>query len=252
MERRESFRKICNIRESPAESGGGVARLPPESVRGMQREAATAAIAAEVEGQKITWQTPHALQQVLTDDVDFNVMRTFSEFYEALLGFVNFKLYHSINVKYPPILDPRMEALAAELYALCRYISTGSGGFSGNPDGKSEVKKADKGTEESELRLAQLPANEPGYKRVIAFCNSSFWGVVSWEGDGSPFRESYDGITHQGNQETAIKIEVPPPHLSPFVDNEAEGYIPEYAETIKRLQAAVKKQELPMPAFNAG
>ena len=32
---------------------------------------------------------------------------------QALLGFVNFKLYHSINVKYPPILDPRLEALAA-------------------------------------------------------------------------------------------------------------------------------------------
>ena len=35
--------------------------------------------------------------------------------WQALLGFVNFKLYHSINVKYPPILDPRLEALAAGL-----------------------------------------------------------------------------------------------------------------------------------------
>jgi Pescadillo N-terminus len=33
--------------------------------------------------------------------------------WQALLGFVNFKLYHSINVKYPPILDPRLEALSA-------------------------------------------------------------------------------------------------------------------------------------------
>lgn len=32
---------------------------------------------------------------------------------QTLLAFVNFKLYHSINVKYPPILDPRLEALAA-------------------------------------------------------------------------------------------------------------------------------------------
>lgn len=39
---------------------------------------------AEVEGQKITWLTPHALQQVLTDDVDFNVMLTFLEFYEVM------------------------------------------------------------------------------------------------------------------------------------------------------------------------
>jgi len=32
---------------------------------------------------------------------------------QPLLSFVNFRLYHSINLKYPPILDPRLEALAA-------------------------------------------------------------------------------------------------------------------------------------------
>lgn len=40
---------------------------------------------AEVEGQKVTWLTPHALQQVLPEDVDYNVMLTFLEFYEVYI-----------------------------------------------------------------------------------------------------------------------------------------------------------------------
>ncbi|KAJ6834593.1 pescadillo-like protein [Iris pallida] len=282
---------------------------------------------AEIEGQKITWLTPHAMQQVLTDDVDFNVMLTFLEFYEALLGFVNFKLYHSINVKYPPILDPRLEALAAELYALCRYIAAGSGAPSGNSQaitsGTDEThgEKNDALSDE-ELRLAQLqhqlPTNEPGtlmhliedatavveedeetklckrlFKNMkfflsrevpresLLFIIPAFGGAVSWEGDGSPFQESDESITHQiVDRPTQGHIflsreyvqpqwvydcvnariilptagylvgRVPPPHLSPFVDNEAEGYVPEYADTIKRLQAAARNQVLPMPGLD--
>lgn len=42
---------------------------------------------------------------------------------------------------------------------------------------------------------------------------------------------------------------VPPPHLSPFVDNEAEGHVPEYAEAIERLKAAARKEVLPLPGM---
>lgn len=42
---------------------------------------------------------------------------------------------------------------------------------------------------------------------------------------------------------------VPPPHLSPFVDNEAEGHVPEYAEAIARLKAAERKEVLPLPGM---
>ncbi|GKC48439.1 hypothetical protein Tco_1066161, partial [Tanacetum coccineum] len=59
----------------------------------------------------------------------------------TLLGFVNFKLYESINLKYPPIFDPQLKAFAA--------------------DQPSETND-----EESEHRLAQLqdklPSKEPG------------------------------------------------------------------------------------------
>ncbi|KAK3146382.1 hypothetical protein QOZ80_3BG0265400 [Eleusine coracana subsp. coracana] len=292
---------------------------------------------AEVQGQKVTWLTPHALQQVLTDDVDFNVMLTFLEFYETLLGFVNFKLYHSINVNYPPILDPRLEALAAELYALCRYMSAGSGRvIAEKPDDKASSEEEEKeeatpeadennrkssNLDESELRLAQLqhqlPANEPGalmhlveestaddadddetkqckslFKNLkfylsrevpresLLFIIPAFGGTVSWEGEGAPFSEVDEDITHQivdrptqshvflsreyvqpqwifdcVNARIILPTEgyvvgrVPPPHLSPFVDNDAEGYIPEYAETIRRLQAAARNEVLPLPGI---
>ena len=35
-------------------------------------------------------------------DVDYKIMQTFVEFYATLLGFVNFKLYSSLNLHYPP------------------------------------------------------------------------------------------------------------------------------------------------------
>ncbi|XVE98628.1 hypothetical protein REPUB_Repub03eG0122900 [Reevesia pubescens] len=41
----------------------------------------------------------------------------------------------------------------------------------------------------------------------------------------------------------------PPPHLSPFVDDEAEGYVPDYAKTIKQLQAVVKSDVKPLPGM---
>ncbi|KAK4785376.1 hypothetical protein SAY86_002065 [Trapa natans] len=282
---------------------------------------------AEVDGQKITWLTPHALQQVLPDDIDFSVMLTFLEFYETLLSFVNFRLYRSINVKYPPILDPRLEALAADLYALSRYLNRNSSapmvesddvGLSGSV--QPEVKQNGQESEESELRLAQLqhqlPYNEPGAlmhlveeaanadeededakecknlfadmkfflsrevpRESLLFIIPAFGGIVSWEGDGAPFNESDQSITHQivdrpkqdhiflsreylqpqwifdcVNARLILPTEgylvgsrVPPPHLCPFLDDEAEGYVPEYADTIKRLQAAARNELLPMP-----
>ncbi|XP_062016516.1 pescadillo homolog [Rosa rugosa] len=269
---------------------------------------------AEVKGQLITWLTPHPLQQVLTDDVDFNIMLNFLEFYEALLAFVNCHLYRSINVKYPPILDPRLEAFAAELYALSRYFDASSRSSVLDPQ-VSSLPGSGK-VDESELRLAQLqhqlPSNEPGalmglvenvpgedeedndtmmckelFKDMKFFLNRevnresllfvipAFGGIVSWKGDGAPFEEDDNSITHQivdrplqhelyeGRKYVqpqwvydcvnAKKI-LPtrdylagrelPPHLSPFVDPKEEGYVPDYALKIEQWKAA---EILPLP-----
>ncbi|XP_014513366.1 pescadillo homolog [Vigna radiata var. radiata] len=283
---------------------------------------------AEVEGQMITWLTPHSLQQVVSDDVDIVTMLNFLQLYEPLLSFVNFRLYHSINLKYPPILDPRLEALAADLYALSRYVSTNTGLSVVNSETsqveseqlETKQREAESGNETSELRLAQLqhqlPSNEPGalmhlveevtgeddedldtkecknlFKNVkfflsrevpresLLFVIPAFGGIVSWEGEGAPFGESDQSITHQivdreaqGHRflsrdyvqpqwvfdcvnariilptDNYLVGRIPPPHLSPFINYDEEGaYIPDYAKTIKQLQAAARKEVVPLP-----
>ncbi|KAL3689931.1 hypothetical protein R1sor_016240 [Riccia sorocarpa] len=224
----------------------------------------------DINGQKITWLTPHALSQVLPSDVDFRVMLTFVEFYETLVGFVNFKLYHSLGISYPPIIDQRLERATAGVEELMEVV---------NSDGTSDELE-----DEETLRCKTLFKDLKFFlarevpRDSLLFTIRSFGGKVSWDGDGAPYEENDETITHQivdrptqGHKflsrdyvqpqwvydscnarillpaEEYVLGRVPPPHLSPFVDNEAEGYIPEYGETIKRLQAASANHVLPLP-----
>ena len=52
-------------------------------------------------GVPITWVQPYKFSQRLPFDVDYKVMGTFLEFYQALLKFVNFKLYSDVRMPYP-------------------------------------------------------------------------------------------------------------------------------------------------------
>lgn len=61
--------------------------------------------------------------QVLPNDVDFRVMLTFLEFYQTLLKFVNFKLYHIIGLPYPPSADPKLQAAAADLASIMQDLA---------------------------------------------------------------------------------------------------------------------------------
>eukprot|EP00897_Mesotaenium_endlicherianum_P009095 jgi/Mesen1/8213/ME000442S07493 len=327
---------------------------------------------AEVVGQKITWLVPHQLSQVIPSDVDFRVMLTFLEFYETLMGFVNFKLYHELGLAYPPLLDSKLEEAAAELYAMMRDLAQasqdrkdkaqqqqqqalapgattdsaaapGGGQPAASTDADTEMQQAEAQTQakqqeltlkESQARLASLqsrlsameeeqPQQQSGgagdadmgdadaaaatagageelregaeegeedddeetrqcrrlFKGLVFFLARevpresmlllirAFGGTASWEGDGAPFPETHESITHQVVDRPAQKHMfldreyvqpqwvydcantrvllpsaaygpglIPPPHLSPFVDNEVEGYVPEYADTIKRLK----------------
>ena len=60
----------------------------------------------------------HVCVQVLPTDVDYRVMLTFLEFYQTLLQFVNFKLYNTLGVCYPPVVDSRLDEAAAGLASI--------------------------------------------------------------------------------------------------------------------------------------
>lgn len=73
---------------------------------------------ANVCGINVTWVTPHRFTQVIPKDVDFSVMLTFLELYECILSFVNFRLYTSKNLAYPPKISRKRDANALELGSL--------------------------------------------------------------------------------------------------------------------------------------
>lgn len=72
---------------------------------------------ANIQGEDILWLVPYKFNQRVVGDVDFRIMGTFVEFYMTLLGFVNFKLYTSVGLKYPPKFDQNKDNEAAELGA---------------------------------------------------------------------------------------------------------------------------------------
>ncbi|RYG51766.1 hypothetical protein EON67_02660 [archaeon] len=57
---------------------------------------------AEVRGAVITWLQPWQFAQTIPSDVDYRVMSSFMDFYETLLRFVQFKLYATQGLTYPP------------------------------------------------------------------------------------------------------------------------------------------------------
>lgn len=72
---------------------------------------------ATIQGQDIMWLVPYRFVQQVSAEVDYRIMGTFVEFYCTLLGFVNYRLYTSIGLVYPPKFDTTSDEQGAELAA---------------------------------------------------------------------------------------------------------------------------------------
>ena len=300
---------------------------------------------ALVHGQEVTWLTPHALHQTLPEDVDYRVMLTFLEFYLAMMGFVNYKLYHDRALRYPPLLDTKLEDDAAGIVAVIHDLADTvnkvkqgkvvtaakrgdaqatatearmktldfaaiGGGKGDDDDEEAEAERLDARSDDDgdaaaqtstddeeamEEAIASAAGLDPAqredaktcaslFKGLVFFLNRetprdamvfiirAFGGEVCWEGEGSPYDERDGGVTHHVCDRPLSKDQMkpqreyvqpqwvvdcanwrvliptaeyapgapPPPHLSPFVDADDEGYTPDYQQTLMRLRAQAK------------
>ncbi|KAI1334119.1 Pescadillo N-terminus-domain-containing protein [Xylariaceae sp. FL0016] len=72
---------------------------------------------ATIQGEDILWLVPYKFNQRIVGDVDFRIMGTFVQFYMTLLASINYRLYNSIGLKYPPKFDQRKDDDSGELDA---------------------------------------------------------------------------------------------------------------------------------------
>merc|ERR1719482_2451454 len=105
---------------------------------------------AEVCGHLVTWLSPHQFAQDLPPEVDFNVMRTFLDFYRSMVKFCNFKLYADLGLAYPPKRIMEKDESSAEVAALEVEMRVA---------GKEREAKAQQDEKENEGMAAEVAAD---------------------------------------------------------------------------------------------
>jgi len=181
---------------------------------------------ADIQGQKITWVVPHQFTQHLPDDVDFRIMMTFIEFYTTMVGFINFQLYHNLNLHYPPQLsinnnvtsdeknktycqdvdldDERLAALTMSLKASFEDVSENVelDKFT-KEDEKGEEIPVEEGKEENDFKTLfhgkKFFLSREVPRDALVFIIRCFGGDISWDesvGIGSSYQADDDSISH--------------------------------------------------------
>uniref|UniRef100_A0A7S2ZN03 Pescadillo homolog n=1 Tax=Rhodosorus marinus TaxID=101924 RepID=A0A7S2ZN03_9RHOD len=247
---------------------------------------------ARIGGERAVWVEPHRFTQELPKDVDYRVMLTFLEFYECLLSFVNYRLYTTNGMPYPPKMDPiggkddqpDVEADRAHHVQenIAQILKKQEADEDDDDDSENddeeelqmeeeETQQAKDGTEGKEKLVFSglkvfLGRETP--VSALEFVLRAQGAKVGWDGENSPFTSDERGLTHwvidrpaiPGKRRMDLEYVQPqwvfdsvnnstllptsiygigvtlPPHLSPFVDDVAEGYVPKYKAYLQRLK----------------
>jgi pescadillo protein len=127
---------------------------------------------ATIQGQDILWLVPYRFVQRTGGDIDFRIMGTFVEFYTTLLGFVNYRLYTSVGLVYPPKFNAKSDEQGGELAAFqLEGKANATNGVTHDEDDDVEINpeaqaKADRiaampdAEEEQEVEMAEANAED--------------------------------------------------------------------------------------------
>lgn len=121
---------------------------------------------ARVAGELVTWVLPHRFSQILPADVDYSVMLTFLELYECILSFVNFRLYTSQNLAYPPkisrVADSKgLELASVEVEKIHKPLEGGENGWvEKDPKISDSVKVSAQAVEKAQRMLMTAQGGE--------------------------------------------------------------------------------------------
>lgn len=183
---------------------------------------------ADIKGQIVTWIVPHMFSFQAPANVDFRLMSIFVEFYTTMLGFVNFRLYHGLNLTYPPALsnvtvtpmEDFTDKVCALNQSLVRTVTNTEDEIELDDIPVSDDTKAVEAARiEADLLQKQtklfeglrffLSREVP--RENIVFMIRALGGEVSWDNTvapGATFAEEDNTITHQiadRSQETLAK-----------------------------------------------
>ena len=267
-------------------------------------------------GTLVTWCVPHKfVQNFDTQQMDPFIMTCYMEFYKTMLGFVNFRLFHSIGERYPPTLAAKEETdstvanpiLSERETTIVHSIAASSIENDAIDEEEELVELEDEIGEKAAGETSHVSVHDDRtlcaklFQGLVFFLGretpidqlifviryphdfasahclrlgldpSAFGGVVAWEDEESDIDVRDDRITHCVCDRERVKdaMQAPgreyvqpqwifdccnarvllpteryaigqscPPHLSPFASSEEEGYVPDYAKEIQKIQEA--------------
>uniref|UniRef100_A0A182JUX6 Pescadillo homolog n=1 Tax=Anopheles christyi TaxID=43041 RepID=A0A182JUX6_9DIPT len=183
---------------------------------------------AEIKGETVTWIVPHYFPYSphRGEMVDLSIMKSFGDFFTVMAGFINFRLYHSINLVYPPqfahsldsdeTMSNEQKFVSERIAALNVELLRSDGG---NGDAEEPELLEWTGNEEDLPHVNQIRQEAQSVNKLktlfkglkfflnrevprepLVFIIRCFGGKVSWDKTmfvGATFDESDETITHQ-------------------------------------------------------